>query len=326
MKKSIRRKRNKLMAMAAKPNLHRFNRLFLCHCTSFNQYRVNNTKLFTIIGELHHMALDHKRIIDECKGNFMIDDYIRVVNDESLKNGKKLTVFIELSPVDLLVSHQSNNLWRIEQFNHWLVSQGQSPIEYERVDIRRVKKGPNLFLDRIYNPNEYDNITLKMLEDEQKNDSYVLGTLMDLLNKLLEKEEMYEPIHLEMLGGMFLKILEEINNILPLLEPLMNSHSKKTTVQEIIDQNDADSVIINEIVQKYIYVFTSVVDLYAFIQVFRNDKKADHIIYLVGEKHAYFMKKEFENASVKQNVHYHLYEGQPDMNDDVLIDVSGSFY
>jgi hypothetical protein len=301
--------------------------LRLCYCKSFNQYdirfRSGRSRLFTVIGEYHMPVLEQKKYIDDCKGNFMIDDYVNLVNNN--KGDKILHVYMELSPI-LHMKYNSNNLYRLLELKDFLIKNGINPPLYNNVDLRYIDNNFNYsFITNILN--NLDNITIGDLRREQTIDSHFRTKIMPILKNLITKsgkyrlEETYEPEHFLFLQNYYEKIEQVFNDIEPKLEMIKKYPDNVLVIKIISDPN------IRDIVDKYFYVIASVVDYYAFLQVFRRDYYADEIIFLVGNDHALQILDEFKSIENIHNRKYHIYEGINELFNGIdTVNISGSFY
>ena len=320
--------------------LYRFDGyLKLCYCSSFNQYCIRfssgRSRLFTVIGEYHIPVYQNQEFYTrKCQGNFMIDDYVKLVNDQ-YKSNKSLHIYTELSPV-MKIKYNSNNIYRLLRLKDYLLENNIIPPNYEMVDLRYIdsRSNYNFFTNMV---NKLDGITVENLKNEQKDDGFFKSKIMPLLKNLITKDAkyklsvMYEPEHLSFLRNYYDTIEETFNSIRPIVEDdYIKKYNNDTEVKDILSDN-----VIRDIIDKYFYVIASIVDYYTFIQVFRKDYYADHIIFLVGDAHACQILSQFKNIEMSHQRNYHIYSGVNEpLNWPVFnptekisaINITGSFY
>lgn len=296
------------------------DRFSLCNIESFNQYCIRfktRSRLFTVMGETHQDFSD----FSECKNIkvsgiehpvdslFTIGNYFEILYREynemnrQISETKNLKVFIELSPIlDFL--YQSKNIDNLLQWKDIITKRKYENKNYidvplfERVDIRYIDSKKYSFFTRIYQSN-FKGITIKDLKNEQKENSHLKKEILPLLERLLIQDskysikQMYEEEHYKILVDFYKDIIEEFNYI----KKLVDSINEYDNDKDIDDIKDIDDRIL-KVIEKYRYAISFIIDYYVLTQVFRKDYYSDHIIFLVGEKHAQTIKSRIQMLNI----------------------------
>jgi hypothetical protein len=103
---------------------------------------------------------------------------------------------------------------------------------------------------------------------------------------------MYEEDHYKILRDFYNHIIEEFDMIKDIVETINEyDHIEIDHIKETDDR-------IIKVINKYRYAISIIVDYYVLIQIFRKDYYADHIIFLVGEKHAETIKGRLQMMNI----------------------------
>jgi hypothetical protein len=302
----------------------------LCFCERFDQYCItfeNRSRIFTVIGELHHsILLDQNYFMDKCRNSLLIDQYISYINIGNQQVDKNLAIFLELS-LNQNPEYYSNNIWRILQFNNYLKSEKSQPLlNISNVDIRYIgqmnqKIYPKQMMDSLFTQQgNFESLTLKDLRENIKENSYLKKFLLYLLNRFLtfdskyELSKIYDSNHLLLLKRFYDRIIDQLNQINYILHYYFEKYKDFVKISTL-SNTELNSMIL-EIRDKYLYCYTSTVDLYTLIQVFRKDYPYDNVILLIGDAHAFFISQELEE--------YNIISRKKDI--DGIINLKGTFF
>lgn len=185
----------------------------------------------------------------------------------------------------------------------------------EAVDPRYLDEKEE-FIINIYSYENLKYITLKDVEKELNKDSYFLKKIDPLIKKLFFniKDSYFEKdfrrisqFYISNISNKFKEIGEFFNKV---LRPNINDY--KIDLKSIAYIKDIEKIIMD--LRDF---YAKIVDFYVYIQIFNKDTEDDHIIFLVGNKHAENIRTSFLNR-------HHIFEKNKDINE--IINIDGSYY